>query len=360
MKVASLTTLGMLIFASTLIAQQGSALSFDGSDDRVTVPYDSSFPTEVFTVTAWIKTLPSMGRSAIIARGEDDNSFNLSWQAYVKQDGTLQVMLENQNDNNFCYPFSCMGQPQPTCTFGNLFVADDLWHHIAITRSASGVLVLYVDGQAESTCTQTGVPSSNNFQSLTIGCTHGTIGPPPGGIEPPIWFFPGLIDEPAMWNVALEAGEVSTVFENGVDPGGTGLVGYWDFDAGSGQPVLDLSAAANHGFLGTDSDVAGEPADPQWVSLDGAFRRADCNADGQTDIADAVSVLNYLFGSGAEPPCGDACDINDDGSLDISDAISSLADLFDPTFPPIPPPHPGCGADPTSDSVNCSAFPPCP
>ncbi|HIN81240.1 MAG TPA: hypothetical protein EYN40_06715 [Planctomycetes bacterium] len=360
MKIAALAILGMLIFASTSSAQTGSALSFDGSDDRVTVPYDSSFPTDVFTITAWIKTLPSMGRAAIIARGEDDNSFNLSWQAYVQPDGTLRVMLEDQSDTNFCYPFSCMGQPQPTCTFGNLFVADDLWHHIAITRDAIGNLVLYVDGQAESTCTQTGVPSSNNFQSLTIGCTHGTIGPPPGGVEPPIWFFPGLIDEPAMWNVALTAGEVSTVFESGVDPDGAGLVGYWDFDAGSGQQVLDLSVAANHGFLGADGDVAGDPADPQWVSLAVEFRRADCNADGQTDIADAISVLNYLFGAGGEPPCRDACDINDDGTLDISDAISSLADLFDPTFPPVPPPHPGCGADPTSDGLNCSTFPPCP
>jgi len=160
--------------------------------------------------------------------------------------------------------------------------------------------------------------------------------------------------------VALTAGEVSTVFESGVDPDGAGLVGYWDFDAGSGQQVLDLSVAANHGFLGADGDVAGDPADPQWVSLAVEFRRADCNADGQTDIADAISVLNYLFGAGGEPPCRDACDINDDGTLDISDAISSLADLFDPTFPPVPPPHPGCGADPTSDGLNCSTFPPCP
>ncbi len=139
MKIAALAILGMLIFASTSSAQTGSALSFDGSDDRVTVPYDSSFPTDVFTITAWIKTLPSMGRAAIIARGEDDNSFNLSWQAYVQPDGTLRVMLEDQSDTNFCYPFSCMGQPQPTCTFGNLFVADDLWHHIAITRDATSM-----------------------------------------------------------------------------------------------------------------------------------------------------------------------------------------------------------------------------
>ena len=40
-----------------------SVLRFDGSDDRVTVPYSPTFPTEVFTLGAWIKLPPpSSGR----------------------------------------------------------------------------------------------------------------------------------------------------------------------------------------------------------------------------------------------------------------------------------------------------------
>ena len=72
-----------------------SVLRFDGSDDRVTVPYSPTFPTEVFSFGAWIKLAPPRGRAAIFARGEDDNSFNLSWQLYVLSDGTLEVMLED-------------------------------------------------------------------------------------------------------------------------------------------------------------------------------------------------------------------------------------------------------------------------
>ena len=74
---------------------EAPSLRFDGTDDRVTVPYDASFPTEVFTASAWIKLAQPAGRAAIIARGEDDNSFNLSWQLYVTRDGTLEVMLED-------------------------------------------------------------------------------------------------------------------------------------------------------------------------------------------------------------------------------------------------------------------------
>ena len=145
-----------------------SALRFDGSDDRVTVPYDPSFPTEIFTIGAWIKLTPPQRRASVIARGEDDNSFNLSWQLYVLPDGTLEVMLEDSRENNYCYPSnSCT--PSGSCSGGNLFVADDVWHHVAVTRSGFGDLSIYVDGQREASCQGTGVPSSNNFRSGAYG-----------------------------------------------------------------------------------------------------------------------------------------------------------------------------------------------
>ena len=106
-------------------------------------------------------------------------------------------------------------------------------------------------------------PSSNNFQDLSIGCTFGIIGPPPGGVEPPTWFFPGQIDEPAMWDVALSNAEIADIYNVGVDPLSSGLVGYWAFDEGRGQVLVDLSPANNHGFLGEKDDP--DSADPQWI-----------------------------------------------------------------------------------------------
>ena len=110
---ASIVGLTLLVAATYLPALAESVLDFDGSDDRVMVPYDPSFPTEVFTAAAWIRTSPPQGRAAIIARGEDDDSFNLVWQLYVLSDGTIQVMLEVSSENYHCYPSTCIGQPQP-------------------------------------------------------------------------------------------------------------------------------------------------------------------------------------------------------------------------------------------------------
>ena len=240
---------------------RSSVLRFDGSNDRVTVPYSPTFPTEEFTAGAWIRLATPGGRAAVIARGEDDNSFNLSWQLYVIADGTLEVMLEDVRENNYCYPANnCT--PAGTCTGGDVFVADGTWHHVAVTREGSGALSVYVDGDRRVSCEGTGVPSSNNFQVLSIGCTFGTIGPPPGGVEPPVWFFPGHIDDAAVWDHALTGAEVAAVFDSGVDTSSAGLVGYWSFNEGGGQLVTDGSSAGNDGFLG--ESPGSDSADPAW------------------------------------------------------------------------------------------------
>lgn len=91
------------------------------------------------------------------------------------------------------------------------------------------------------------------------------------------------------------------------------------------------------------------------------FVRGDANADGGIDISDAITILSILFTPGTPAPvCTDSADVNDDGAFDIGDAISLLSSLFVFGSPSPPVPNPGCGPDPTADSLDCMAFPPCP
>ncbi len=171
-------------------------------------------------------------------------------------------MLEAINEDNYCYPGNnCV--PHGECTSGDMFVADGEWHHVAVTRHATGTLVFYIDGEERARCQDTGVPSPDNHQFLSIGATHGVIGPPPDGIEPPTWFFEGDIDDDAMWDRSLLGTEIKAVVEDGVDPSASGLVGHWSFDEGAGQEVADDSPAQNDGFLG--SQPAADSADPAWT-----------------------------------------------------------------------------------------------
>ncbi len=88
------------------------------------------------------------------------------------------------------------------------------------------------------------------------------------------------------------------------------------------------------------------------------FRRGDSNADGTTDISDAIAVLADLFLGSQKVPCAKTADANDDGAVDISDAIYLLSFLF-LGGPALDEPR-SCGPDPTADDLTCESYDPCP
>ena len=59
-----------------------------------------------------------------------------------------------------------------------------------------------------------------------------------------------------------------------------------------------------------------------------AYLLGECSVDGLFDIGDPITLLGFLFGPGATPPCEAACDFNSDGSIDIADVIEMLNTLF--------------------------------
>lgn len=228
----------------------GGALCFDGVDDHVRVPYSATFPTEVFSICAWVKAqAPPTNWAVIISRGDDDTTDNLPWDLRIEPDGTFICAIEDSSDQSAVYD-------------SNFVITDGAWRHVAAVRAATGSLSLYVDGQPVAFFGSTKKPSSNNSQFISLGCLIGSSGPPP---QIPLFFLHGVIDEPAMWDRVLSATEVMNVFQSGVPSvSSAGLRGYWNLNAGSGQVVPDLSAAANHGFRGTDG-AAADQADPAWV-----------------------------------------------------------------------------------------------
>jgi FtsP/CotA-like multicopper oxidase with cupredoxin domain len=290
------------------------SLQFDGIDDMVIVPYDSSFPTEIFTISAWVKLNQPFGNAAIIGRGEDDNSYNLSWQLYVSPQGELEIMIEDENEQNYCYPYNDCISMGSCNIIGDLFIADDFWHHVATKRDSSGTLSMYIDGELRATCNGTGIPSSNNFQDLSIGCTFGSIGPPPDGIEPPIWFFPGKIDEPTIWNDALSHEKIIDLYINEIDISLLSLKGYWTFSEGEGQFISDLSLSGNNGYLGNSYEV--DISDPLWDNIN----LGDINNDGNTDILDIILTVNIVLSN----EYNESADMNSDGIIDILDIIQLL------------------------------------
>ncbi len=82
--------------------------------------------------------------------------------------------------------------------------------------------------------------------------------------------------------------------------------------------------------------------------------RGDGDLDASVDIADAVSLLNYLFLEG-ETDCPVAFDLDLDGELGLEDAVALLDFLF-LEGPPPPMPFPECGFKPPRELLHCLDF----
>ncbi|MFN0057825.1 MAG: dockerin type I repeat-containing protein [Planctomycetota bacterium] len=89
------------------------------------------------------------------------------------------------------------------------------------------------------------------------------------------------------------------------------------------------------------------------------FKRGDVNSDAALNIIDATFLLSALFGGGAVPQCQDSMDVNDDGSTNLADVVALLAHLFVGGAAPAAP-FTVCAVDPTTDTLSCDGFPPCP
>jgi hypothetical protein len=109
---------------------------------------------------------------------------------------------------------------------------------------------------------------------------------------------------------------------------------------------------------GTEQDADRNGIPDSCENVEKRFRRGDLNADTVWNIADAVFVLDYLFGGGATPLCLKSGDSNDDGKVGIADAVFILAYLF-ASGPSPDNPGAECGADPTPDALTCDSFSPC-
>ena len=92
----------------------------------------------------------------------------------------------------------------------------------------------------------------------------------------------------------------------------------------------------------------------------GPFRRADANDSGAADLSDAVTIFNWLFIGGAEPPCLASADTNLEGMVTLTSGVYLLNFLFNGGPPPAAP-FPDCGtSDVESDvALGCESFTSC-
>ena len=194
------------VYGATLISDRfgapGSAYSFDGIDDYISVDYTAAFQLPVITISAWILPTTDLtaatSPSGIVGRGEDlvtdEAAFNLlvANPAAPWANG-VAVLYEDDGGNDE--------------TFGtDVYPETGKWTHLVASRDATGLLSIYSDGSLIGQWASTDQPSSDSFQDLLIGAYWHVPTPSTAVITN---FFTGGIDDVMIYNRALTPDEIT-------------------------------------------------------------------------------------------------------------------------------------------------------
>ena len=174
--------------AEWTVGKIGGALGFDGTDDFVSIPNESTFDiTGNITVSAWVKV----------------ESFTKPWQAIVtKGDRAWRIHRANETDSA---GFACsdLSRRQVGDLYGKRNIADGQWHHVAgvLDGAASSV---FVDGKLDASMESSPDISVNDF-SVLIGANA----------QIPGRLFHGQIDDVRIYDRALSSAELSSLARGG-------------------------------------------------------------------------------------------------------------------------------------------------
>jgi hypothetical protein len=155
--------------------------------------------------------------------------------------------------------------PQPLNTFTSSFVADDLWHHVAISynQDAAGTIDVYVDGTLATSNPNGGAWSWPAAQPLELGTSHD-----------PYWRkYGGQLDDFRFYSQSLSAAEIAQIKTSGDVVVPAALQVRYDFaTAGSG-----LTLTWPFGVL--ESSTTMQASDP-WTPVPGATSPFPINPTG--------------------------------------------------------------------------------
>jgi len=240
--------LGALVNGATFAAGfVGQAFSLDGVNDYVEVPDAANLNfSSAITVQAWInpRSLPTRYPAIVKKSGLSGGSSTTTGYSLEFHDGTPQVVLWVYLENQW------FSSPPGTVPVGT-----NTWSHVAATFDGAWIR-MYING------TEIGPPTYKPGNIIPSSDNPLNIARDPANPSDPDRYFDGLIDEVMIYNRALAAGEIRTIYQakdagvcknyppkaicqNVTVPAGPSCTASASIDNGSYDPEGDQSLSPN-------------------------------------------------------------------------------------------------------------------
>jgi len=209
------------------------SVDVDGVDDYVNV---GDVSADIYTAAFWFKPDSPISKSS-------SYSYPLSLNVW---DGMSFGSITGSITNEIALVYAGGARSAYTSASASISAA---WHHMAFTHNGTGYDI-YLDGADVTTVTAT--QSVITASNVRIGTVTGSAG-----------FFPGRIDEVALWGTAaLSAAEIAAIYNSGTptdltedsgDYTSSGdLVNYWrmgDNNGGTGTTATDQGSGSDDASL---------------------------------------------------------------------------------------------------------------
>jgi uncharacterized repeat protein (TIGR01451 family) len=203
---------GTISGAAWATGKVGDALDFDGGDYAdvagVEETNNALWRGTGLTISGWVKadTLPSSGNGNVFF--DNQNAASSPDSAYRHSIGIRSDRVSFQVNRGNTQHYGFLGVSQ-TMNVGQ-------WYHLALTAEDSGsdfMIKGYVDGALAGTMTYSGANLSA-YPAAKSGSYFARIGATPSNLTP----FDGLIDDIRIYNRALTAAEIQTLFNPPAPP----------------------------------------------------------------------------------------------------------------------------------------------
>src|SRR3989344_8230350 len=230
------TITNMATSTGVAIGKIGQALSFDGTDDILVIGDKDAFDAPAsYTIIAWIYPR-TFGGGSLARIFDKRNNGSTGFDFFVCNSGCTAALAIVHDISNVIASDSNV-------------VNLNKWQHVAVSWNGANA-TFYANGVAQGSPVLSAVPTANAV-SISIGneTTNDRD-------------FNGLIDEVRVYNRALSAGEIQTLYNIGattkfnVSPTKyltDGLVGYWTMDGSKVNwatgAVTDSSGFNNTGTI---------------------------------------------------------------------------------------------------------------